>query len=74
VRLACSRAAAAAARALARRAGVTDPPVRWRMVDGSPWFDNVVGTLRIDGRRMDLAIEKSLPGARLETVLEQRLA
>ncbi|MFN2616968.1 MAG: alkaline phosphatase D family protein [Thermoleophilaceae bacterium] len=74
VRVAGSRAAAAATRSLARMAGVSDPPVRWRMVDGSPWFDNVVGTLRIEGRRMDLSIEKSLPGARLETVLEQRLA
>ena len=74
VRVACSRAAEAVGRGLARAAGVSDPPVRWRMVDGSPWFDNVIGSLRIDGRRLELTIQKALPGPRLETVLERRLA
>jgi hypothetical protein len=74
VRLACSRGVAALMHALARVARVPDPPLRWRMVDGSPWFDNVLGTLTIDGRRLDLAIEKALPEARLETVLHKRLA
>ena len=64
--------------ALARSAGVTDPDIRWRLVDGSPFFDNQMGTLTIDGRRLDLRIEKTIPhdsGApRLETSLDRRLA
>ena len=74
VRLARSQGVAVLMRALARAAGVPDPPMRWRMVDGSPWFDNVVGTLTIDGRSLDLTIEKALPDASLETMLRKRLA
>ena len=78
VRAGCSRAAAVVGRALARSAEVPDPDIRWRLVDGSPFFDNQMGTLTIDGRRLDLRIEKTVPaeeGApRLETSLERRLA
>jgi hypothetical protein len=73
-----SPVAAAAGRALARAAGVRDPAVRWRAVGGGPWFDNQVATLTIDGRRLDLRLERALPvdetHARLECVLERRLA
>jgi PhoD-like phosphatase len=76
VRLACSRTFAAATRALARSAGVADPDLRWRL-QGGPWFDNQLATLTIEGRRLDLRIEKALRqgrGERLETVLRRRLA
>jgi hypothetical protein len=68
------------ARLLARSAGVPDPPVRWRLAHERPFFDNQVASLEIDGRRIDLRLEKTTaadhdhgdPG--LETVLERRLA
>ena len=36
--------------AAARSAKVPDPPFRWSLTDG-PWFDNVLATLDLDGRR-----------------------
>lgn len=33
-----------------------------------------VATIRIDGRRADLRIEKAVPGPGLETTVEQRLS
>ena len=40
-----------------------DPPIRWRVGrhDG-PWFDNVLATLDIDSRRLDLRIERAAGG------------
>jgi hypothetical protein len=76
VGLACSRPFSATARALARSAGVAPPDVRWRLT-GGPWFDNQLATLTLEGRRLDLRIEKALregQGDRLEMVLHQRLA
>jgi PhoD-like phosphatase len=78
VRAGCSEPGAVVGRALARSAGVPDPEIRWRLVDRSPFFDNQMATLTIDGRRLDLRIEKTIPAepgtARLETTLERRLA
>jgi PhoD-like phosphatase len=74
VRLGCSRGFEAAARAAARAAGVPDPPIRWRMTDGGPWFDNQVGFLEVEGRRMDARIESPRPDGTLEPVIERRLA
>ena len=51
IRLGMSRPFEAVWRALARSAGVDEPPVRWRMVGDGPWFDNQVASLRIDGRK-----------------------
>ena len=63
---------------LARRAGVEDPGIRWRLTGGGPWFDNQVATLVIDGRRMDMHLDKAVPvdedDAELERVLDARLA
>ena len=63
---------------LAKLAGVKDPGIRWRLSGGGPWFDNQVATLVIDDRRMDMHLDKAVPidedEARLECVLEQRLA
>jgi hypothetical protein len=66
-------------RALRRAAGVDDPPLRWRLTGGGPWFDNQYVTLTLDGRQMDMRLEKAVPdgdegGVRLECVLERRLA
>ena len=69
-------------RALARSAGVEDPPVRWRYAHDEPWFDNQVATLELDGRHAKLVLEKTVPpsgdGAdpelRLERVFERELS
>jgi hypothetical protein len=78
IKIGLSRPFAFVARALAASAGVNDPPVRWRMVGDGPWFDNQVATLRIDGRASEMRLEKAVPidsdSARLERVLDQRLA
>ena len=56
----------------------SDPGIRWRLSGGGPWFDNQVATLVIDGRRMDMHLDKAVPidesEARLERVLDARLA
>ena len=52
--------------------------MRWRMCDGGPWFDNQVGTLHVRGRELTVELEKTVArddgGARLETVLEHKVA
>ena len=64
-------------RALGRGAGAPDPDLRWRLADG-PYFDNQVATVRLDGRRAKLKLEKTVPGdeleRRLDCVFERRLA
>ena len=79
VNAANTRTVAALARGLARSAGVPDPGIRWRLAEGGPWFDNQVATLTIDGPRMDMRLEKSVPAdsghsGRLESVMTRRLA
>ena len=61
IRLGMSRPFEAVWRALARSAGVQDPPVRWRMIGDGPWFDNQVATLRIDGRAIEMRLDKAVP-------------
>jgi len=67
-------------RALARSAGVEPPPIRWRQVGDGPFFDNMVASLHVDGRRMTMEIEKALPHpdkgdeGQLERVFERRIA
>jgi hypothetical protein len=64
------------AHAMARRAGVRDPAIGWRLAQ-EPSFDNQLATLRLDGRAASLAIERTRPGDGrapvLETTLERRL-
>jgi hypothetical protein len=78
IRVGMSRPFAAVTRALAASAGVHDPPIRWRMVGDGPWFDNQVAALRIDGREIEMRLEKAVPvddhEARLDLVLDHRLA
>lgn len=66
-----------AARRLAHAVGVTDPEVGWRLAQ-APTFDNQLGTLRFDGRRASLRIERTTPGdgtdLTLHTTLQRQLA
>ena len=72
-----SRVARAVTRGLARSAGVNLPDVEWRL-EQEPTFDNQFATLDIDGDRVDLRIEKTVPGdwrrPQIETSLERQLA
>src|ERR671914_1094737 len=78
IRIGMSRGLEAFTRALARSAGVADPDVRWRMIGDGPGFDNQVATLAIDGRRIAMRLDKAVPvdssSARLDRVLDHRLA
>ena len=78
IRTGMSRPFAAATRMLARSAGVKDPEISWRLTDGGPWFDNQVASLLIDGREMRMRLDRAVPvdshEARLERVLDRRLA
>jgi len=78
IRIGMSRGFERVTRALARLAGVRDPGVGWRIVGDGPWFDNQFATLVIDGRRIEMRLDKAVPvddkSARLERVLEHRLA
>jgi hypothetical protein len=63
-------------RALARSAGVDDPPLDWRLVHPSPWFDNQVAGIQIDGRHASFMLDKAVPDEadpRLERVFERAL-
>jgi hypothetical protein len=67
----------AIARALARLAGVREPDLRWRFVEG-PFYDNQVGTLFLDGRSARMKLEKTNPAdqqdeRRLEVIFERVL-
>ncbi len=78
IRFGASRVGTLLGRALARSAGVSPPPVRWRFVHDEPWFDNQVATIELDGRTARLWLEKTLPDddaeLRLEAVFERALA
>ena len=63
-------------RALASAARVEAPSVRWRLLSG-PSFENQVGTLELDGRRAVVRVETARRAgdeSRLERVFEHRLA
>ena len=78
IRIGISREFEVVTRTLARLAGVRDAGIGWRMIGDGPWFDNQVATLTIDGRRIEMRLDKAVPvdetKARLECVLEHRLA
>ena len=78
IRAGMSRPFEVIGRALARSAGVDDPPVRWRMIGDGPWFDNQVAGLKIDGREIEMRLDKAVPvdtdSASLDRVLDHRLA
>jgi hypothetical protein len=78
IRIGMSRGFERVTRAIAKLAGVRDPGIGWRIVGDGPWFDNQFATLVIDGRRIEMRLDKAVPvdekRARLERVLEHRLA
>jgi hypothetical protein len=61
IRAAWTRPVGAVARALARRAGVGEPPVGWRLAHEQPWFNNQVAALELEGRRATFVLEKAIP-------------
>jgi ribosomal protein S18 acetylase RimI-like enzyme len=77
VRLGFKRPFGAVARGLARLAGAPDPGIRWRLLEG-PYFDNQVGTVRLDGRRAIVRLDKTVAGEEdeksLEKTFERRVA
>ena len=58
MRIAHSPVGHALGRALAHGAGVPDPPVRWRFLEG-PYFDNQIATVLISGRGAVIRLEKT---------------
>jgi PhoD-like phosphatase len=70
VRAGFSRPFGALARALAHLAGAPDPGIRWRLLEG-PCFDNQVGTLRLDGREAGVRLDKTVAGDEEERALEK---
>jgi hypothetical protein len=65
------------ARSLAHLSGAPDPGIRWRLLEG-PHFDNQVGTLRLDGRKAIVRLDKTVAGEEdeqsLEKTFERRIA
>jgi hypothetical protein len=58
------------AAALAKAAGAEDPGIRWRLLDG-PYFDNQVATLHIDGRHATMKLEKTIAGDQDQHTLKE---
>jgi hypothetical protein len=76
IRATWTRTAARVGRALARSAGVADPPVAWRLAHREPWFDNQVAGLEIDGPNAAFTLDKAVPDGsdpRLERVFDRAL-
>jgi hypothetical protein len=75
IRFGMSRMAHVLGRAVARTAGVADPPVRWRIIEG-PYFDNQVATLELHGRKGRITLERTPRTGKLhlEECFTRRLA
>jgi hypothetical protein len=78
VRFGSSRAGEAIGRGLSRAAGVSEPEIRWRIVEG-PFYDNQVATLLLDGRRAAIKLERTTGDPKLDkrqlvTSFERRIA
>jgi hypothetical protein len=58
------------ARGLAHLSGAPDPGIRWRLLEG-PHFDNQVGTLHLDGRTATARLDKTVAGEEDERALEK---
>jgi hypothetical protein len=69
VRAGFTRPFAWIARGLARLAGAPAPGIRWRLLDG-PYFDNQVAGLVVEGREATMRLEKTVPGERDEHSLD----
>jgi hypothetical protein len=78
IRFGLTRTGVAVGRGLARAAGARDPDVRWRLVEG-PFFDNQVATITLAGRAASMKLEKTVGDPHsdrrsLETVFDRPLA
>jgi hypothetical protein len=77
IRVGFSRPFHAVMSGLGRLAGAPDPGIRWRLLEG-PHFDNQVASLHLDGREATLRLDKTVPGEdgsdALEKTFERRLA
>lgn len=60
--LSSRRPVAAATHAVARLAGVEEPPFTWRVTRG-PWFANMLATLETDGRELAVRWQSADPAA-----------
>ncbi|HEY5709825.1 MAG TPA: alkaline phosphatase D family protein [Solirubrobacterales bacterium] len=58
------------ARGLSHLSGAPDPGIRWRLLEG-PYFDNQVATLRLDGRKAIARLDKTVAGDEEEQALEK---
>jgi PhoD-like phosphatase len=71
-----TRGAELFAHGLAKLSGAPDPGIRWRCLEG-PYFDNQVGTIRLDGREALVRLDKTVAGEedekRLEKTFERRI-
>ncbi|MGN9777837.1 alkaline phosphatase D family protein [Micromonospora sp. H33] len=72
MRLGWSPGPSAAARALARTAGVRRPSFRWKKLAG-PYFGNAVATLVHDGRSAEVTIEGITSDGHVRPVMHHRL-
>lgn len=70
VRAGFRRPLIAVATLLAKLAGAPDPGIRWRLL-GGPCFDNQVATLSLDDRSASMRLDKTVPGEDGEEALEQ---
>jgi len=70
VRAGFSRPFELVSRGLAQLSGAPDPGIRWRLLEG-PYFDNQVGTLRLDGRSATARLDKTVAGDKDEQALEK---
>lgn len=70
-----SRLMTGVARRMALSAGVRDPEIRWKVMQ-EPTFENQVGWVRIDGRKLWLTLECATGGERprLEKTFQRQLA
>ncbi|MEA2494249.1 MAG: hypothetical protein QOJ29_2160 [Thermoleophilaceae bacterium] len=75
-RIGASKPAERVARWIAKRAGVKDPPITWRLVQ-KPTFDNQFATIEMKGRSARMKIEKTVPGdwknPKIDVTLERDL-
>jgi hypothetical protein len=76
-RIGATKPAERVARWIAHRAGVQDPLFTWKLVQ-TPTFDNQFATVRLEGRRARMKIEKTVPGdwrnPKIDVTLERELA
>ena len=70
IRTGFTRPFIASMRALSRSAGAPDPGIRWRLLEG-PYFDNQVAALRLDGRDAVAQLDKTVAGEGEERELER---